>query len=160
MKKSLILIVCICLSANFGFAQFKEYEKMTGYFAEKKYQQCIDYALKLIEKEPKELNPVLYCAKSFFELYKTADEKGKLSFLKNSLKYSAKIEKIDKNKDNTDAYAAFLEELHIASLEYAAKLYESPQKEKSQSLFDYLVKIYRDTTEQYYVFFRWDGLKT
>lgn len=153
MKKIVYLIVITFFSATYGIAQFKEYPKLTNFFTEKKYEECIKLALKLNSKESKELNPILYCAKSYFELYKNSDEKAKLSKLKNSLKYASKIEKTDKESEYITDYEVFLEELHNAALKYAGIIFDGPDKDKSKAIFDYLAKMYKDTTAQYYTFY-------
>lgn len=153
MKKLAYLIALLLIETTAINAQFKDYPKIAGMYSEGKYQVCIDNASKILEKLPNEFFPVIYCSKCYLAIYKTADEKNKLSNLKNSLKYAARINKIDKKKEYSTEYSDFLVELHEETLKYAAGLYDGEQKDKSKPLFEYLVKVYNDTTEQYYNFY-------
>jgi len=152
IKKLIFLNICFFFGVNV-FAQFKDYPKLPGLFNSGKYLECSDYAIKLNSKEPRELYPVFYAAKSYLELYKSADEKAKLGHLKNSLKYAARIEKLDKEKEKKEEYAPFMVELHTVSLEYGAKIFDGEQKDKSKPVFESLAKIYHDTTMQYFYFY-------
>lgn len=152
MRKILIIITCVVFINNCISAQNKNYDKLVELFKSSQYEKCIEQSLKNNKKEPAELMPVFYCSKSYFELYKISEEKDKLNHLKNSLKYASKIKSLDKKEQSTDSYSEFLIELHKSTLEYSNAVYNGIDKEKSKPLFDYLVKIYQDTTAQYLAF--------
>ena len=150
-----VLAIFLFLLLNISvFGQFKEYDKLDKLFNEKQYEKCIDLALKYSKKEPKELMPVLYASRANFELFKLADGKTKLIRLKQGLKYANKIERFDKKKEANEKYADFMNELHKETLEFAGSIYYGDKKQKStsKSLFDYVAKIYNDTTPQFYDF--------
>lgn len=149
--KFFTLFISLIISIQ-SYSQFKEYKKLDELFNEKQFEKCIEQSLKYNKKEPKELVPILYCAKAYYELYKVADEKEKLNQLKQSMKYAAKISKIDKNEEAKEQYSSFMDDLHKTMLDYGSSLYYGENKDKSKPVFDYLVKIYLDTTQQYYDF--------
>ncbi len=152
--RKLLIIGLLGLFANITLsAQFKEYSKLNELFSASKYNECLDLSLKYNAKENKELVPVLYCSKSYFELFKTAAEKDKLNNLKNSLKYAGKIKSIDKKETAVDRYSEFLEELHQSSLDYGNAVFNTVDKDKTKPVYEYLVKIYKDTTAQYLTFY-------
>jgi antitoxin component YwqK of YwqJK toxin-antitoxin module len=153
MKKIVYLITFWLIAVIPVKAQLKDYPKLTKSYSDGKFEKCIEDALKVMEKEPKEIKPVLLCAKSYYGLYQVADEKNKLSELKNCLKYAGKLDKLDKKKEYTEDYKDFLDTLHSSSRFYAAKLYDGQQKEKSKPIFESLAKIFKDTTSQFYEFF-------
>lgn len=146
---SLLISLIIGVQA---YSQLTEYKKLDELFDGKEFEKCIEQSLKYNKKEPKELMPILYCAKAYYELYKTADEKDKLNQLKQSMKYASKISKIDKKEEAKDRYSAFMDDLHKTMLDFGSSLYYGDSKDKSKPVFDYLVKIYSDTTQQYYDF--------
>jgi antitoxin component YwqK of YwqJK toxin-antitoxin module len=135
-------------------AQFKEYQKLDNLFNDKQFEKCIDQALKYYKKDSKELMPVLYCAKANYELFKTAEDNDKLSFLKQSLKYANKISRIDKKEEAKDRYADFMQELKKTTLEFANEIYYGEEKERDNSkiLYDNLARVYNDTVPQFYEF--------
>lgn len=135
------------------YAQFNEYKKLDELFNEKQFEKCIDQSLKYNKKEPRELMPILYCARANYELFNGTDDKTKLIYLKQSMKYASKISKIDKNEEAKEKYASFLEDLHKDMLDYGNTLFYGEDKNKSKTIFDYLAKIYQDTTIQYYDFY-------
>ncbi len=137
---------------SFTSAQYKEFSKLNELFDAAQFDKCLEQALKYNKKESGELIPVMFCSKSYFELFNAADEKGKMNHLKNSLKFAAKIKTIDKKQSATEKYAEFLEDLHKSSLAYGNLIFNSTDKEKSKPIFDYIVKIYQDTTLQYLTF--------
>ncbi|NJO88826.1 MAG: toxin-antitoxin system YwqK family antitoxin [Chloroflexia bacterium] len=148
---SLFLIFFITITIN---AQFKEYQKLDNLFNDKQFEKCIEQALKYNKKEPKELIPVVCCARANYELFKTALDKEKLGFLKQSLKYAIKIDKIDKKGEAKDKYVDFMQELKKSTLEYANGIFYGDEKERDNSkiLYDNLAKIYNDTVPQFYEF--------
>ena len=152
MKKLMSLIVVVLMNIAYVQAQFKDYPKLTGLFDAARYKDCIDNSQKIIEKEPKEIKPVLYCSRSYFELFKSAGEKDKLNHLKNCLRFASKIEKLDKKNEATDEYSDFLKDLHTATLDFAGNLYSGPQKDKSKTFFESLARVFKDTTAQFYEF--------
>ncbi len=152
MKNFLLLFIPLLIHFNSATAQLKEFKKLDEQFALAQYQKCIENALKYNKNEPQELNPVIYLSKSYYELFKTEVGKEKQNHLKNSLKFANRITAIDKNGNYLDKYSKFMEDLHNSSLEFGNEVYLSSEKEKSKHLFDYLVKIYSDTTAQYLYF--------
>jgi antitoxin component YwqK of YwqJK toxin-antitoxin module len=153
MKKLYLIFIISLMIVRPAYAQFKEYPKLNALFSEKKFQECIDLAIKINAKEARELNPVLLTARSYYELYQLADEKSKLSHLRNSLKFAGRIDNLDKKKEKTAIYADFMDQLHKSSLEYAVDLFESGNKDKSKPVFEYLARIFADTSEHYYSFY-------
>ncbi|MFN8257867.1 MAG: toxin-antitoxin system YwqK family antitoxin [Bacteroidales bacterium] len=133
-------------------AQLKEYKKLEELYSAAQFEKCIEQALKNNKSEPSELMPVVYLSKSYFDLYKAANEKDKLNHLKNSLKYAGKIKTLDKKQLSIEKYESFMNELHQAGLDYGNMIYLGQEKEKSKPVFDYLARIYNDTTAQYYAF--------
>jgi len=152
MKNLLIILALILFSENIVSAQYKEYNNLTELYNSSQFEKCIQQALKYNAKESGELNPVLFCSKSYFELFKTANENEKLNHLKNSLKFASKIKSIDKKKVEAENYNEFLEDLHKSSLQYGNEVFNSINKEKSKPIFDFIVKIFLDTTLQYLTF--------
>jgi antitoxin component YwqK of YwqJK toxin-antitoxin module len=148
---SVVLLLVITIASK---AQFKEYQKLENLFNDKQFEKCIAQALKYNKKDPDELVPVLYCTKANFELFKISQSKEKLSFLKQSLKYANKIDRIDKEAKAKDQYANFMLELKKSTLKYADSIYygEEKYRTKSKALYDNLAKIYNDTVLQFYEF--------
>ena len=149
MINKLLYTVLIFLIAFSLTAQKKEYKKLQSYFDKQEYEKCIESAQKTIKKSPKEVLPPMYAALSYFELFKTADDKNKARKLRNSLKYASKAKKLDKNKDIIPKYNDFYAELKKSSMAYGYEIFYSEQKDKSKFIYDYLAKIYQDTTIQY-----------
>ena len=68
-----LFILFLCLgSYNITTAQYKEYNKLDELFNTAKFDKCIEQALKYNIKESGELMPVLFCSKSYFELFTTS----------------------------------------------------------------------------------------
>ncbi|RLD80730.1 MAG: hypothetical protein DRJ10_07045 [Bacteroidetes bacterium] len=146
--KLLSITIVLALSSSL-FAQNKEYKKLKSYFDEKKYEKCIESSLKSIKKEPKEIFPALYASLAYFEQFKIADDKYKSKNLRNALKYAAKAKKLDKKGVVIPQYSTYYSELKESSLKYGDEIFYSENKDKSCFIYDYLVKIYEDTTTQY-----------
>lgn len=149
--RGLLLALLVAVNIN---AQFKEYQKLEDLFDQKQFEKCITLALKYNKKDSKEPIPIIYYAKANFELYKNADDKNKLSYLKNSLRFANKIDRADKKREIKDKYADFMIDLKKAANVYADSIYYADEKyrSKTKSLYDYLAKVYNDTTPQFYDF--------
>ncbi len=143
---SILLTGLITLSLS---AQNKEYKKLKSFFDKKEYEKCIESSLKAIKKEPKEVFPPLYASMAYFEQFKLAEDKYKSKNLRNALKYAAKAKKLDKKEQITPQYNDYYDELKESSVKYADDIFYSEKKEKSRFVYDYLAKIYNDTTTQY-----------
>jgi antitoxin component YwqK of YwqJK toxin-antitoxin module len=153
MKLSNCLTVFFLLVFSAMQAQIKEYPKLASLFANGKYEECIQMAVKIADKDQKELNPLLYSAKSYFEVFKQTEEKNKFTNLRSSLQFAQKIQKLDKRKAHEALYGKFMTELQKAAHEYGTIMFDGTQKEKSKVVFDFMVRIFNDTTPQYYEFY-------
>ena len=148
---NLLLIILISIVSK---AQFKEYPKLDNLYNGKQFEKCITQALKYNKKGPKEVVPVIYCAKANYELFKASVDKEKLSFLKQSLKFVNRINRIDKRAEAKDLYADFILKLKGATVKFADSIYYGDEKYRIRSkvLYDNLAKIYKDTLPQFYEF--------
>lgn len=149
MKRIILSLVITIIFSSALFAQNKEYKKLKSYFDQKEYAKCIESAHKSIKKDPKEIFPPLYASLAYFEQFKTADSKYKSKRLKNALKYAAKAKKLDKNEQIIPQHSSYYSELKKASIEYGDEIFYSEDKDESRFIYDYLVRIYNDTTTQY-----------
>ncbi len=147
--KKLIMAFSILLFANLLFAQSKEEKKLQSYFDKQEYAKCIEQSMKILKKNSKSVYASLYAAKSYFQQYKSGDEKAKSKNLRNSLKYAAKAKKYDKNGEIINKSDNFYQELKDSTKNFADQLYYSENKDKSKFAYDYLAKIYNDTTVQF-----------
>jgi len=149
MKKRIASILIAIIFSSALLAQSKEYKKMKSFLDKKEYEKCIESSLKSIKKEPKEIFPPLYASLAYFEQFKIADDKYKSKRLRNALKYAAKAKKNDKKGVVVPQYSEYYSELKESSLKYGDEIFYSEDKDKSRFIYDYLVKIYEDTTTQY-----------
>ncbi len=131
------------------FAQTKEEKKIKALYDKQDYDKCIEQSLKILKKDSKSVYASLYAAKSYFEQFKKADEKNKPKTLRNSLKFAGKAKKYDKQAVINTDFEAFYAELKDSTLNFAEHLYYGEKKEKSKFAYDYLAKIYADTTVQF-----------
>ena len=151
MKKYIILLL-IQLSVIFAFSQ-KTYKKLDKYFNESKYDKCIESAKKYFEKDSKNYILPLFISKSYFELYSIEKPETKKKNLKNSLKYAYKIKKADKNVKFVKEYDAFLKLLYKATVKYSDSLFNSENKDKAETYYSYIAKVYNDTLYGYLHFY-------
>jgi len=149
MKLRILYIAIALMFSSAVTAQNKEFKKLQSYFDKQDYEKCIESAQKTIKKNPKEVLPSMYVSRSYFELFKTADDKSRAKKLRNSLKYAAKAKRLDKEQDVLPEYEDFYLELQKSAKAYGDEVFYSEQKDKSKFVYDYLVKIYQDTTIQY-----------
>jgi len=149
MKIWILYIVIALIFSSTLTAQNKEFKKLQSYFDKQDYENCIESAQKTIKKNPKEILPPMYVSRSYFELFKISDDKSKGKKLRNSLKYAAKAKRLDKEQDVLPEYEDFYLELHKSATAYGDEIFYGEQKDKSRFIYDYLAKIYQDTTVQY-----------
>jgi len=149
MKSKFASVILILVFSSILFAQNKEYKKLESYFDKKDYEKCIESALKSIKKAPKEIFPPLYASMAYYEQFKTVENKYKNKRLRNALRYAAKAKKLDKKKQVLPKYNDYYNELKESSKKYGDEIFYSENKDKSRFIYDYLAKIYRDTTIQY-----------
>jgi len=151
MKKIGILITILTLSSIL-FAQSKEEKKLQSLYDKQEYDKCIETAQKILKKNSKSVYASLYASKSYFEQFKNADEKAKSKVLRNSLRYAGKAKKYDKAQEIIPENTDFFTELKDSTKSFADRLYYlyySESKDKSKFAYDYLAKIYGDTTIQF-----------
>ena len=148
MKKFASIIVFLILTVNI-YGQNKEEKKLNTLFDKQEYDKCIEQSLKILKKNPKSVYASLFASKAYFEQFKTSNEKTKYKTLRNSLKYAAKAKRYDKQQEITVDYEDFYKELKDSTTSIADKLYYSENKDKSKFAYDYLAKIYGDTSIQF-----------
>ncbi|MCF6242806.1 MAG: toxin-antitoxin system YwqK family antitoxin, partial [Bacteroidales bacterium] len=151
MYKITVLLISLFLS-SLMFAQTKDEKKLKTLYDKKDYDKCIEQSLKILKKNPKSVYANLFVAKSYFEQFKKADEKIKSKTLRNSLKYAGKAKKYDKQGMINADFETFYAALKDSTKSYANRLYYGENKEKSKFAYDYLAKIYGDTTVQFIEF--------
>ncbi len=144
-----ILIVFVLMINTAVFAQTKEYKKLNNLLSTKQYNKCIKLSKKILSKKPKEVQPLYYCSKANFEIFKQDSTSNNL---KQSLKYMWKVLRADKDAENENLYSEHNKELKITSTKYAEELFYK-NKNNSKIYFDYIAKIYNDTLNQYYEFY-------
>lgn len=149
MQKRIVSFILMLIFSSALFAQNTEYKKLKSYLDKEDFDKCIESAHKSIKKDPKEIFPPLYASLAYFEQFKTADNKYKSKKLRNALKYAAKAKKLDKKEQVIPKYSSYYDELKKTSIKYGDKIFYSDDKDKSRFIYDYLVKIYKDTTIQY-----------
>lgn len=142
------IVIALMFSAVLT-AQDKEFKKLKSYFDKQEYEKCIESAQKSIKKSPKEILPPMYVSLSYFELFKIADDKTKAKNLRNSLKYAAKAKRLDKKRQIVPRYDNFYDELKKSSTAFGNDIFYGENKDKSKFIYDYIAKIYQDTTIQY-----------
>jgi antitoxin component YwqK of YwqJK toxin-antitoxin module len=148
--KNIALILIFISASTIAFSQKEKTEKIKSLYEAGKYSQCIESAQKITEKDSKNFDAYFYAGFSHFAVYKTTVGKEKMSVLKNSLKNIDDGVKCDKEKSYSNSEV--LKEIHDTLRVIASKLYLK-DKEKSKSYFNYLVKIYKDTTDEYIEFY-------
>ncbi len=151
MKQVTTLLIALFISTVL-FAQSKDEKKLKSFYDRQEYEKCIEQALKILKKDAKSVYASLYASKSYFEQFKSADEKTKSKTLRNSLKYAAKAKKYDKNKEIITDFINFYTELKDSTQSFADRTYYGTNKEKSKFAYDYLAKIYADTSLQFIEF--------
>jgi antitoxin component YwqK of YwqJK toxin-antitoxin module len=132
------------------FSQKSKIDKIKNLYVGGDYLQCIDFSQKIIEKDSKNFEAYFYTGFSYFGIYKSQTGKEKFGFFKNSLKNISEGKKYD--KENTFSNPEILQEIHDTLRIEAYKYYQN-DKEKSKPLFNFLVKIYKDTTDEYLEFY-------
>jgi antitoxin component YwqK of YwqJK toxin-antitoxin module len=148
--KNITWFIIFSTFSTFGFAQKDKTDKIKALYDNKNYDKCIVFSEKILEKDSKNFDAYFYAGFSSYSLYKTAETKEKLNLFKNSLKNIENGVKYD--KENTFSGFDILKEIHDTLRTTAYNLYQT-DKEKSKPYFNYLVKIYKDTTDEFIEFY-------
>ena len=135
--------------SNLLFAQTKDEKKLKALYDKQDYDKCIEQSLKILKKDSKSVYASIFAAQSYFEQFKNADRKTKAKTLRNSLKYAGKAKKYDQQGVIKADFEKFYSELKDSTMSFAKRLYYGEKKEKSKFAYDYLAKIYADTTAQF-----------
>ncbi|MBN1251280.1 MAG: toxin-antitoxin system YwqK family antitoxin [Bacteroidales bacterium] len=151
MRKIILLLTIQIIFLN-AFSQ-KEYNKLDSYFKNAEYDKCIETAQKYIKKDAENYILPFFISKSYFEMFKLNVQKLKSNDLKNSLKYAYKVKRIDEKSEFEENYKKFFEDLYKTTLEFGGNIFISKDKDKSKPYFEYIAKIYNDTTTEYLYFY-------
>jgi len=147
-------IFCICFIvffwASMSLAQFKDFENLSDLYSKSQYENCIEKCQKAQEKEPKEPMPFLYDAFSNFGLFLSTSENAlQEKLLKNCLKSLKTVKNIDKKRIVFEKFPKEISRIKDSTKSIAQRLYYQKKEEKSKPYYDYLVKVFNDTTDEY-----------
>jgi len=131
------------------FSQDKKFDKIVELYQQSKYEDCIEKAEKYIDGDATSPQPYFYIADSKFQIFKlTTDNSAELK-LKGTVRQTFKACSKDKDKTVRYEFADFMKELKDTMLTYGSRFYALESKEDAEFYYEYIAKIYNDTTEEY-----------
>jgi len=157
-------VFLLAVSTSFqAYSQCKEFPKLKELYENKKYEKCISKSEKITKRNKKLAMPYIYTALSYFQQYKNYSKVDnynasqvwveKFNFLKNAIKTAYTAKRKDKKSACWLNFENEFNELKDSVLQHGKRVFDSKKKKKSKVYFDYLAKLYHDTTEQYWYFF-------
>jgi len=141
----LLLSALLSLSILFSFGQSKLVKKSERLFKKAKYEKCIEKTKKYLTKEKKSPDLQYYIVQSNFALYRKAEEKKRLSFLRKTISNWERLEKY--NTAHID-YSILENEL-IESIENELSNASFKKLRKTNYYHQKLAEVFHDTTEYY-----------
>ncbi len=149
MSKKIILIFTFCTLIFQGYAQNKKLDKIVELYDAAQYEDCIEKAEKYIEGDAVTPQPYFYIAESKFQIFKQTTDNSVDTKLKNSVRQTYKAVGKDKDKTVRYEFADYMKELKDSMVSYGTKYYNLDSEDDAKFYFEYLAKIYNDTTEEY-----------
>ncbi len=145
--KNLVPIILIFVISYNVYSQDRKIKKIESLYMEEDWQNCKNKAEKYLEKNKK--NPVLYFYSgfSYFNIYLNSSDKKKNSLLKSAAKAIQKGVKYDKSGDIHKKFEEISNKMQNTLKIVADSLYDKGKN--SKTYYQYLVRIYKDTTQQY-----------
>lgn len=142
-----ILLNVLIVSAICQKGQIKKIEKA---YQKNEFEKCILLTNKLIKKDKTLSYPYYLKSVCYFQLFLQQESVSqKYQRLKNATKYAYTAIKKDKDSVNYLNNISYLDILHDSIYNYGKYLININKTRKAEYLFDYLVKIYNDTTSEY-----------
>ncbi len=157
MKRRIFIVtfLLICYLPYLS-AQNKQVEKIAAAYNSGKYEDCIAKSEKYSEKDSKTPEPYYYNAAAKFQIYKATDYKVADTKLKTAIRATYKAITKDKDQIARPDFEPFLAEMKDSMLSrgafYFANLEEKiplDYKIEAKFYYEFIEKIYKDTTQEY-----------
>jgi len=134
------------------FSQNKDIDKIEKLFRDGKYEKCIKDAADYSEKNTKDAKPFFLIVFSQFKQYISSVDPKREKLFTGSLKSLSKAKSKDKSNEFFESFSPELVEIKDSLKQIANQWYKT-NKEKSKQYYEFLAKIYNDTTKEYREFF-------
>ncbi len=146
MKKIILLFTAISFFVSSIFAQCDEVKSLSKMAKKSDYHKTLEKAKIIARKDTKNAYPYYFITQLTVSEF---SQTHKVKYLNQALAYAVRAKNRDKKEACSSVFAPTLDSLKKRATDRADSLYSTKNKEDAVFYYDYIAKIYGDTTDNY-----------